>query len=143
MDAGELGSPLNRLVREDSRLAYSPEFISTTYPDGGYAGLVAQTSVEPELVLDAFWQLIRSPEIRSTEWLDYVRDTIRGGIEMHDPDASEYTDEGAASLVHYGRCFSDKEYSTKMLGYSDSNVADWLEELVPASSHAIIFRGQG
>ncbi len=42
--AGDLGSPLNRLVREDERLAYSPEFISMTYPDGGYAGLVTQTS---------------------------------------------------------------------------------------------------
>ncbi|TWU23405.1 putative zinc protease AlbF [Novipirellula galeiformis] len=141
--AGELGSPLNRLVREDSRLAYSPEFISTTYPDGGYAGLVAQTSVEPELVLEAFWRLIQSPEIRSAAWLDYVRDTIRGGIEMHDPNACEYTDEGSATLIHYGRCLTDSEYSSKMLSYSDRDVAEWMERLVPSASHAIVFRGHG
>lgn len=141
--AGELGSPLNRLVREDSRLAYSPEFISTTYPDGGYAGLVAQTSVEPQLVLDAFWRLIHSPEIRSADWLNYVRDTIRGSIEMHDPNACEYTDEGSASLIHYGRCLTDREYSDKMLGYSDGEVAEWLAQLVPSAAHAIVFQGHG
>ena len=96
--AGELGSPLNRLIREDSQLAYSPGFTSQIHPDGGYAGLVAQTSVEPERVIEAFWKLLRGDEICSSAWLDYVRDTIRGAIEMHDPDASEYTDEGSSSL---------------------------------------------
>lgn len=143
--AGELGSPLNRLIREDSQLAYSPEFISTTYADGGYAGLVAQTSVQPELVLKAFWQLIGSHEIRSTDWLDYVRDTIRGGIEMHDPDACEYTDEGSASLIHYGRCLSDREYSAKMLSYTDAGVTEWLEGLVPCQPPRgqLCFEGRG
>ena len=140
--AGELGSPLNRLIREDSQLAYSPDFISTTHRDGGYAGLVAQTSIEPERVLDAFWKLIRSPEIRSAEWLEYVRDTIRGSIEMHDPDAGEYTEEGSASLIHYGRCIPDTEYSATLLGYKNEQVAEWLDQLRPEESHAIIFRGE-
>ncbi len=139
--AGELGSPLNRLIREDSQLAYSPDFTSTTHRDGGYAGLVAQTSIEPECVLEAFWKLIRSPEIRSSDWLEYVRDTIRGSIEMHDPDAGEYTEEGSSSLIHYGRCIPDAEYSATMLGYKDEQVAAWLDELQPEQSHAIIFRG--
>ena len=139
--AGELGSPLYRLVREDSQLAYSPEFISDSHPDGGYAGLVAQTSVEPERVVKAFWELIDSPEIRSRDWLNYVRDTIRGGIEMHDPDAGEYTEEGSDSLVHYGRCMSDAEYSGAMLGYRDDEITEWLDKLVPEESHTIVFRG--
>ncbi|QDV42400.1 Protease 3 precursor [Stieleria neptunia] len=141
--AGELGSPLSRLVREEEHLAYSPEFISTTYPDGGYAGLVTQTGVDPARVLKAFWRLIRSPEIRSDQWLDYVRDTIRGRIEMHDPNATEYTEEGAASLIHYGRCLPDAEYSAKMLSYTDRQVKQWLEQLVPEAAHAIVFQGQG
>ncbi|QDT09349.1 M16 family metallopeptidase [Planctomycetes bacterium K23_9] len=141
--AGDLGSPLQRLVREDSRLAYSPEFISATHPDGGYAGLVAQTSAEPERVLEAFWKLIESDELRSREWLDYVRDTIRGSIEMHDPDAGEYTSEASASLIHYGRCFSDSEYAAAMLGYRDEDVAQWLERLTQDQAHAVVFRGRG
>ncbi len=141
--AGDLGSPLNRLVREDERLAYSPDFISTTYPDGGYAGLVTQTSAEPERVLDAFWRLIGSPELRSQQWLDYVRDTIRGSIEMHDPHACEYTDEGSASLIHYGQCITDADFATTMLGYRDRDVSLWLDALQPSAAHAIIFRGCG
>jgi predicted Zn-dependent peptidase len=140
--AGELGSPLNRLIREDSQLAYSPDFTCTTHRDGGYAGLVAQTSIEPERVIEAFWKLIRSPEIRSADWLDYVRDTIRGSIEMHDPDAGEYTEEGSASLIHYGRCIPDAEYSATMLGYQNDQVADWLDQLQPEQSHTIVFRGE-
>ena len=141
-EAGELGSPLNRLIREDSQLAYSPEFISTTHPDGGYAGLVAQTSADPQRVLDAFWKLIRSDELRSGRWLEYVRDTIRGSIEMHDPDAGEYTEEASASLIHYGKCFSDDEYSSIMLGYRDEQVGHWLDRLTESESHAVVFQGK-
>ncbi|MBJ42108.1 MAG: hypothetical protein CMJ80_02220 [Planctomycetaceae bacterium] len=141
--AGELGSPLNRLIREDAQLAYSPEFTSSSHPDGGYAGLVAQTSVEPARVVEAFWRLIRSSDVRSKDWLDYVRDTIRGEIEMHDPDAGDYTEQGSTSLVHYGRCLSDDEYSQSMLSYRDGDVAQWLDRLVPEAAHTIIFEGRG
>lgn len=141
--AGDLGSPLNRLVREDERLAYSPEFISATYPDGGYAGFHTQTGAEPERVLDAFWRLIQSPELRSREWLHYVRDTIRGGIEMHDPHSCEYTDEGSASLIHYGECLADADFASTMLGYQDHEVCDWLDSLQRSAAHAIVFQGQG
>ena len=140
--AGELGSPLNRLVRENSQLAYSPGFVSNSYPDGGYAGLVAQTSVEPERVVEAFWQLIRGKEIRDPDWLEYVRDTIRGAIEMHDPDAGVYTEEGSASLVNYGRVLCDDEFAGAMLGYRDSQVHEWLEKFTPESAHTVIFRGE-
>ncbi len=140
--AGELGSPLNRMVRENSQLAYSPDFTSNSHPDGGYAGLVAQTNVEPERVVDAFWELIRSPDTRSSEWLNYVRDTIRGSIEMHDPDAGEYTEEGCSSLVHYGKCMSDDEYASALLGYQDEQVAEWLDKLVPELAHTIVFTGR-
>lgn len=138
--AGELGSPLNRLVREDSQLAYSPGFTSCSHPDGGYAGLVAQTSVEPERVIEAFWQLIQGPEIRSPDWLNYVRDTIRGSIEMHDPDAGDYTEQGSASLVHYGECIPDDAYAQQLLGFGDDEVISWLDKLRPESAHTIIFQ---
>lgn len=140
--AGELGSPLNRLIREDSQLAYSPDFASTSYPDGGYAGLVAQTSVEPQRVLDAFWKLIESPQLRSPDWLDYVRDTIRGAIEMHDPHASDYTEEGSSSLVHYGRSVSDDEFAAAMLGYQNEQIETWLDQLTPDRAHAVVFQGR-
>ncbi|MCA9216350.1 MAG: insulinase family protein [Planctomycetales bacterium] len=141
--AGELGSPLNRLVREDSQLAYSPDFISTTHADGGYAGLVAQTSVEPERVVEAFWKLVRGSEIRSSDWLDYVRDTIRGAIEMHDPDAGEYTEQGSASLAHYGRCVPDAEYADTLLSYRNDEIVEWLDRLIEEEAHTIVFQGCG
>ena len=139
--AGALGSPLSRMVREDARLAYSPEFISTTTPDGGYAGLVAQTSSDPRYVLDAFRRLIESTEIRSSEWLRYVRDTIRGGIEMRDPCSSDYVEESAASLIHYGRCLSDDDYSSRLLNFKDDQIRELLDSLSELESREIVFQG--
>lgn len=138
-DAGALGSPLNRLMREDLQLAYSPEFVSTTTPDGGYAGFVAQTTEDPQRVLEGFRRLIRSQEIRSQEWLDYVRDTIRGTIEMRDPDASDYVEEAASSLIHYGKCFTDESYTQTMLGYTNEQIQDMLDEVASITPMSIVF----
>ncbi len=140
--AGALGSPLDRLVREDSQLAYSPEFTSSMHINGGYAGFVTQTSAEPQRVLDAFWKLVRDPTIRSREWLEFVRDTIRGSIEMHDPDANAYVVDASASLVHYGRIISDVDYSNVLLGYRDDEIVHWLDQLAAEQAHSIIFRGR-
>jgi len=71
----------------------------------------------------------------------FGRDTIRGGIEMHDPDAGEYTEEGSASLVHYGRVIDDEEYANAMLGYKDDDVIGWLDQLVESDAHTIVFQG--
>ena len=139
---GALGSPLNRLVREDSHLAYSPDFTGAMHADGGFVGFVAQTSNEPQRVLDAFWKLIQSPDVRTRDWLDYVRDTIRGSIEMHDPNAGEYTSEGSTSLIYYGEMIPDAKYAETMLGYGDDEIIDWLDQLQPDQAHAVIFRGQ-
>ena len=140
--AGELGSPLHRLIREKSQLAYSPEFVSVTHPDGGYAGLVAETTAEPERLVEAFWQLIRSPDTIAPDWLDYVRDTIRGEIEMHDPSAGEYTEGASASLVHFGECVSDDDYCRTLLSFHDEDVVDWLRELTPDNAHTVVFQGK-
>ena len=91
--------------------------------------------------MEAFWQLIRGPEVRSPNWLEYVRDTIRGSIEMHDPDATEYTEEGASSLIHYGQSLSDADYSTSMLNFDNDQVVEWLDALRQDQAHAIVFRG--
>ncbi len=98
--------------------------------------------MEPQRVVDAFWDLIRSPEIRSSDWLDYVRDTIRGSIEMHDPDASDYVEEGSASLIHYGTCLSDDQYARTMLGFQDDEITQWLDSLTPEKAHTIVFQGK-
>ena len=140
--AGELGSPLNQVIREHAQLAYSPEFISSLNPDGGYCGLVAQTSCKnPQRVVDAFWDVLRNAELASPQWHNYVRDTIRGEIEMHDPDAGDYTETGSHRLILHGEPCSDYNYARRLLSFSQADVNDLIESLTPSLSHAIIFRG--
>lgn len=142
--AGDLGSPLNRIVREDSQLAYSPGFISSISTDGGYWGLEAQTNAhQPQLVIDRFWEVLRSDELRSSEWFDFVTDTIRGEFDMHDPSPSDFTEEAAERLTGYGELWSDDELRRRLLSVSREMMAAFFDELAEGSAHSLIFRGKG
>jgi len=141
--AGDLGSPLYRLVREQSQLAYSPEFTCTVYPDGGYWGLVAQTSESPELVLDTFWKVLRSPEIRSPSWYEFVADGIRGEIAMHDPCPDDFTEAAAERLISHGEVWSDREYELRLLDISQKEMNAFLDALSPDDARALVFSGTG
>ena len=141
--AGDLGSPLNRIVREQSHLAYSPEFTTTVYPDGGYWGLAAQTSESPERVLDTFWQVLRSEELRSSAWYDFVIDGIRGEVAMHDPCPDDFTEAAAERLVGHGEAWSDREYERRMLAISRDDMVDFLDCVTPDDAHALVFESGG
>ena len=140
--AGDLGSPLNRIVREESQLAYSPEFVCNVHPDGGYWGLAAQTSsVDPEPLLETFYDVLRSPELRSAEWFDFVGDTIRGGFDMHDPSPGEYTDAAADQLTNYGCVWSDPEMLKRLLSVGQDEIVAYLDGLDTNSAHEVVFAG--
>ena len=139
--AGDLGSPLHRIVREQAQLAYAPEFSCAVHPDGGYWGLVAQTSESPELLADTFWQVLRSPEIRSPERRDFVNDGIRGEIAMHDPCPDDFVETAAARLLTHGEVWSDQEYTDRLLSISSGDMNDFLDALSPDGAQTLIFTG--
>lgn len=140
--AGDLGSPLNRIVREDSQLAYSPGFISSISTDGGYWGLEAQTnSTQPDLVIDRFWEVLRSEELRSVEWFNYVTDTIRGEFDMHDPSPGDFTEESAERLTGYGEVWSDDELRRRLLAVSREQIVAFFDGLDASLARSLLFRG--
>lgn len=142
LTAGGLGSPLLQVVREHGRLAYSPDFQSSLHPDGGYCGLVAQTShSEPQRVLDAFWQLLKDPELRSRQRRDYLRDAISGRVAMHDFDADLYTETGCERLIRHGQPLPDEQFRRILLELNES--CEILEQLTPDRAWAVIFQGSG
>ncbi|MEM7315573.1 MAG: insulinase family protein, partial [Planctomycetota bacterium] len=141
--AGDLGSPLHRIVREDSRLAYSPSFASSTSRDGGYWGLEAQSNCEdPQRVVDRFWEVLRSPELISHDWFEFVTDTIRGEFDMQVPDPGEFTDEAADRLSGYGHVWSDEEIKSRLLAVTRDSLADYIGSLSRDDSHTIVFQGK-
>ncbi len=140
--AGDLGSPLNRIVREQAQLAYAPEYTSVMTPDGGYWGLVAQSSGRnAERILDTFWHVLRSEELRSPDWFDFVTDNIRGQFDMHDPSPGEYTEIGAGCLTTQGRVWSDVELRERLLAVTHAELIDYLDSLTEGDAHAIVFQG--
>ncbi len=141
--AGDLGSPLHRIVREDSRLAYSPSFTASTSRDGGYWGLEAQTNCEdPHRVIERFWEVLRSPELISEAWFAFVTDTIRGEFDMQIPSPGDFTDEAADRLAGYGHVWSDEEMQRRLLSITRSSLEDYLQSLSPDQAHTIIFQGE-
>jgi predicted Zn-dependent peptidase len=142
--AGDLGSPLHRIIREESQLAYSPELVCSIAPDGGYWGLAAQTnSANPQRLLDTFWHVIESSELRSPDWYEFVTDTIRGEFDMHDPSPGQFTQVAAERLTSYGCVWSDDELRTRLLGVGREALIEYLDRLSPEQSHAVIFQGCG
>ena len=140
--AGDLGSPLNRIVREDSQLAYSPSFLSSLSPDGGYWGLEAQTNcVDLQQVIDQFWRVLRSEELRSADRFAYVHDTICGEFDMHDPSPGEFTAEAAERLTGYYCVWSDAELKQRLLAVSREQLVDFLKRLAPELARTLSFRG--
>jgi predicted Zn-dependent peptidase len=141
--AGNLGSPLNRIVRERSQLAYAPGLTSSLSPDGGYWGLVAQTNSDRhQAVVDTFWEVLDGDEIRSPEWFDYVRDTVRGEIEMHDPCPDDYTEAASARLTFHGKVWSDDEYLERLMSISRDELISYLESFSRDISRTIVFAGE-
>jgi predicted Zn-dependent peptidase len=140
--AGHLGSPLHRIVRERSQLAYSTDFVSSLTPDGGYWGLMVQTSAaRTAAAIDSFWQVLTGPELRSQPWREYVRDTIIGEIEMHDPCPDHFAEVASERLVTYGRYLSDQDYLEQMLFFLDHELNEILELIRPEQARSITFLG--
>lgn len=140
--AGDLGSPLDRFVREDSRLAYSPDFASCITMDGGYWGLQAQSNCkDPQQIIDCFWDVLKSEDLRSPEWFDFVRDTIRGEFDMQIPNPGDFTEEAAEQLTGYGEVWSEEVERERMLSVTRDDLSDYLQSLARDQSHAIIFQG--
>ena len=142
--AGDLGSPLNRMVRETSQLAYSPSATESISIDGGYWGLEAQTSIpDPQKVIDCFWEVLRSEELRSAEWFEFVQDTIRGEFDMFVPDPSDATSRAAECLTGYGELWSDHQLKQRMLSVTRDEMVAFFESLSEDDAHSILFRGSG
>jgi predicted Zn-dependent peptidase len=142
--AGGLCSPLTRIVREDSRLAYYVDVHKTLTPDGGCWGLMAETGAENvEAVLEAFWKVLRHPELRSAERLAYVLDSIRGEVAMHDPNPGLYTETAGERLADHGEAWSDEGYVSALTALPHDELVGFLEALRPDQAHVVIFRGTG
>ena len=141
--AGDLGSPLDRIVREDSRLAYSPDFTSCITRDGGYWGLQAQSNcTDWQEVIDGFWKVLRSEELRSAAWFQFVQDTIRGEYDMQVPNPGSFTQEAAEQLTGYGEVWAERVERERMLAVTREDLNDFLSSLSRDDSHAIIFQGR-
>jgi predicted Zn-dependent peptidase len=140
--AGDLGSPLSRIVRERSQLAYSTEFVSSLHPDGGYWGLAVQTNGRrTQAVVDCFHDVLSSPELLSAPWRAYVRDTIVGQVEMHDLSPAHLVDLASDRLINHGQILSDQQYLQRMLDLLDREVDNIVRSIQFDSALTVTFLG--
>ncbi len=142
LTAGGLSSPLMRILREERRLVYDASAMHVLYPDGGYWGLFAETKKsEVSAVLEAFWDVIRDPELISKAREEYVHDSIRAGYDMQIVNPHTYTEKGETRLLHMGKVISDDEVVQHSTSIMAEDILDMVRNLTPDHARTIIFQG--
>ncbi len=142
-DAGGLGSPLQRLLRERRNLVYGARIDSEIYGEGGFWGFSAETGADNvEAVVQAFQELLRDPELRSSEWYDYVLRGIAAEPRMRGLDPDAFTAEAEDRLALLGRVLGDAEYFRRMTGVPHGEMLSLLDRLSRGSARVIVFAGR-
>lgn len=142
--AGRMSSPVMRILREERKLVYEAEADCVAFPDGGFWGLFAETKAqEIPAVCDAFWDVLRDPQPVSSDWHEYVNDSLRSTRDMRVVDPHEYTDEGENRLLDAGQVLSDDEFVQQLTSVSLDEITSVVESLTRERSRLVIFRGMG
>jgi predicted Zn-dependent peptidase len=140
--AGDLASPLYRVLREERNLVYQVESVTMPYPDGGYMGFMAHTNPrDVDRVIEAFWDLLGDRSVRSADRHGYVKDCIRAGTEMRLPDPVGMVEEAENRLIHLGRVPSDEEVLDHFLRWPRAKILETLETLTPGAARTVVFTG--
>ena len=85
--------------------------------------------------------MLRSEELRSHEWFEFVQDTIRGEFDMQIPNPGDFTEEAAEQLTGYGEVWSEEVERQRMLSVTRDDLNDYLQSLTRDDAHAIVFQG--
>ncbi len=99
LSMGSLSAPLQRIVREERKLAYAVYAQALESRDGDVLILQAKTSKENVLpVVDAFRDVLALPEIRSPERFSRVQQTRQARLDMYLPNPKNATERMKSNL---------------------------------------------
>lgn len=142
--AGGVSCPIERIVRVERNLAYSVSPYMAGYADGGAWGFVTETTPgNEEKVIKAFWDVIRSKEVRSKSRYDYARDNLRAHIEMEIPDPARMVSFARYAYAAHNRILSDKEWLEAIADWPLKAVTNTINAMVPDDAQIVIFKGKG
>lgn len=135
-------SPVIRILREERNLVYGASVFVDAYFDGGVWGFFAVTRPQNEqAVINALWDVIASPEIRTAERLGIVRQAQAGQQAMRAPKPSAITKIGENRLAGLGQLVNDQEYEDIFNAFSHDEVVTALDQVTPDKACTFIFHG--
>jgi len=142
--AGGVSSPIEKITRVDRNLVYAVHPYVATYADGGAWGFVTETSPGNESkVIKAFWDTIRSKEVRSKARYAYVKDSLRADIEMDVPHPARMVSAAQRAYAAHSKILSDKEWLDVVARWPKNRVNDVIDSMVPDNAKIVIFKGKG
>ena len=140
---GSLSSPLYRIVREERHLCYSVGNTLFRSPDGGYIGLVAKTQKDNvEKVIEALWDVIKEPELRTSERWDFCKRNMEAGYAMRLPHPAQETDRMISCLSNYGEVLTTDEEHTLDERVTQSESLALLDKYTQGDARIIVHLGR-
>ncbi len=142
LSAGSLAAPLQRVVREERQLAYEVSTGRSIARDGEIFLLRAKTSREKvESVINAFWDVLALPEIRSIERFNRVKKIWQARYDMELPDPESGTSGMRTQLFDDFVARSDSETIAHLLRTPHVEVMQLLDTLTKERGRIITLLG--
>ena len=143
-DFGQLSSPLLKTVREERRLVYNTSAGSLLLPNGGYFKLTAMTErAKVDAVVEAFRDVIRSKEVKSSGRLQEIQEGKRCAVDMQSISPGSFLSIASQRYLDCGSMVSDRDYLNLLSTITLEEIEGWIQDLSRGNEHVVIFKGMG
>lgn len=140
---GGLSAPLSRTLRDERQLCYSTYPTGNITRDGGFVGLAAhcqKKNIEP--VIEAFYDVLNLPELRSEERWHFCFSGMEGRFAMRIPHPDVATDEMIESLLDGGVVLDEDEAFARAAAVTRDDACTILDKTyTPDDARIIVFEG--
>lgn len=140
--AGDSISPLSRILREEQRLTYGAHMSMLNSADGG--AVVFEASTDPgsvDAVVNAFYQTIEDPELRSLERWQYVMRVNEAQYDMRVPNPLRGPRGMLDDVCYLGHVLSIEESHKHLMETPRESVMQTLDSLTRDKARIVALIG--
>ncbi len=141
---GGPGSPLNKVVREDSHLAYSSNIERMNSLDGGYFGFEVKTSTKNlPIVEEVLMNMVKNnTQLRSAEWINSIRSSRRNNLDMEIINPSSRVNGAVGEVGILGKTIETEEFLDLIDNISNDEILHEIDKLAREEPYVITIKGK-
>jgi len=140
---GNTGSPLYRVIRETSQLAYNASKTTFFSQDGGYWGFTVTTSRNHiETVEEKLQTILQDPRIRSKEWFEGIKVAHECSLDMQVVNPEENVQEALYMTTAIGQPVTVEEEVEMISQISHQEVLELIDAIDFKDARTVIASGK-